>query len=223
MRYLIVAAHPDDEALGAGATIHALASAGHKVYVCLLSHWSPTRNDNLNEGIRRSHAILGVEDAFIGDFVCMMFKDADHHELVKFIESSIKECRPDVIITHHPADVHIDHRITAGCCLEAAKLPQRQIYDINPIKKIMFMEVQSSTDWNISPANGVFTPNVFVEVTETDIDAKLDSIDVYENVLRKRPHPRSEENIKATAVVRGSQAGMRFAESFQLAFGIEVM
>ena len=222
MRYLIVAAHPDDEALGAGAMIHALASTGNKVYVCLLSHWSPTRDDNLEEGIKKSHAILGVEKAYVGDFGCMRFKDADHHEIVRFIEASIKDCQPDIIITHHPADVHVDHGVTAECCLEAAKLPQRQICNINPIKRIMFMEVPSSTDWNISPANGIFTPNVYAEVTETDIDAKLDSIAVYDNVLRKQPHPRSEENIKALATVRGSQSGVKYAEAFQLVFSLEV-
>ena len=51
MRYLIVAAHPDDEVLGAGAMMHKAAGNGDEVYVCLLSHWSPTRDDNLEDGI----------------------------------------------------------------------------------------------------------------------------------------------------------------------------
>lgn len=222
MRYLIVAAHPDDEALGAGATMHKLASEGHDVCVCLLSHWSPTRDDNLEEGIAKSHAILGVAKSYVGDFGCMRFKDADHHEIVRFIEAAIKDCQPDVIITHHPGDVHVDHGITAECCLEAVKLPQRQIVDINPIKKVLFMEVPSSTDWNISPANGLFTPNTFSQVSNKDITAKIESIAVYDNVLRDRPHPRSISNIEALSVVRGSQAGFRTAEAFQLAFSLEV-
>ena len=152
----------------------------------------------------------------------MRFKDADHHEIVRFIETAIKDCQPDVLITHHPADVHIDHGVTAECCLEAAKLPQRQIANVKLIKKIMFMEVLSSTDWNISPANGVFIPNVFSEITDEDIDAKINSIIVYENVLRDRPHPRSASNIDALSVVRGSQAGLKYAEAFQLVFGLEV-
>ena len=222
MKYLVVAAHPDDEALGAGATIHRLSSYGHEVYVCLLSHWSPTRDDNLEEGIKKSHKILGVTKSYVGDFGCMRFKDADHHEIVRFIETAIKDCQPDVIITHHPADVHIDHGVTAECCLEAAKLPQRLIADVQPIKKIMFMEVPSSTDWSMSTANGVFIPNVFSEVSMDDIDAKIESIGVYGNVIRKRPHPRSASNMLALTVVRGSQAGYEQAEAFQLVFGLEV-
>ena len=34
MNYLIVVAHPDDEVLGAGATIHKLIDEGNSVAVC---------------------------------------------------------------------------------------------------------------------------------------------------------------------------------------------
>lgn len=222
MRYLVVAAHPDDEALGAGATIHHAASRGDEVYVCLLSHWSPTRDDNLEQGIKKSHAILKVKKSYIGDFGCMRFKDEDHHAIVRFIESVIIDCKPDIIITHHPSDIHIDHGVTTQCCLEAAKLPQRQIADVPSIKKIMFMEVPSSTDWNMNPVSGIFTPNVFTEVNFKDIEAKLNSINVYKNVLRRRPHPRSIANVEALKVMRGCQAGVQYAEAFQLAFSLEV-
>lgn len=222
MKYLIVAAHPDDEALGAGAMIHNASLSGDEVYVCLLSHWSPTRDDNLEDGIASSHAILGVKKSYVGDFGCMRFKDEDHHAIVRFIEAAIKDCQPDVLITHHPADIHIDHGVTAECCIEAAKLPQRQIINIPAIKKVMFMEVPSSTDWNISSANGTFNPNTFVSVDEADITAKIQAIGVYKDVIRKAPHPRSETVLDALAVVRGSQCGRKYAEAFQLAFGLGV-
>lgn len=222
MRYLIVAAHPDDEALGAGATIHKASRNGDDVYVCLLSHWSPTRDDNLENGIEISHAILGVKKSYVGDFGCMRFKDEDHHAIVRFIESAIKDCQPDVVITHHPADVHVDHGITAECCLEAVKLPQRQIVDVSAIKMVLFMEVPSSTDWNISTANGMFVPNMFVEISDNDFSAKIDAIKVYDNVLRDRPHPRSASNLEALTVVRGSQAGVKNAEAFQIVFRLGV-
>lgn len=222
MKYLIVAAHPDDEALGAGAVIHKVAASGSEVYVCLLSHWSPTRDDNLEEGIRKSHQILGVTKSYVGDFGCMRFKDADHHEIVRFIESCIRDCRPDVLITHHPADIHIDHGVTAECCMEAVKLPQRQICDIPPIKDIYFMEVPSSTDWNINPASAPFAANLFISVSNDDIEAKLSAIDIYENVLRERPHSRSIVGIQALAAVRGCQCGVMLAEAFQSVFRLEV-
>lgn len=222
MKYLIVAAHPDDEALGAGATIHKAASEGSEVYVCLLSHWSPTRDDNLEEGIKKSHEILGVKKAYVGDFGCMRFKDEDHHAIVRFIEAAIKDCQPDVLITHHPTDVHIDHGITAECCLEAAKLPQRGIINMPPIKSILFMEVPSSTDWNMNPAARKFEPTCYVEVSEDDLLAKNKAIAVYDNVIRPQPHPRSVLGMTALAVVRGCAAGLGTAEAFQQVFRLGV-
>ncbi len=222
MKYLIVAAHPDDEVLGAGATIHKAARNSDDVYVCLLSHWSPTRDDNLKDGILASHAILGVRKSYVGDFGCMRFKDEDHHAIVRFIEAAIKDCQPDVLITHHPADVHVDHGITSECCMEASRLPMRQIESIPAIRRIMFMEVPSSTDWNISTANGVFFPNMFIGVDNEDISAKIDAIGVYKDVARKVPHPRSNIAINALATLRGSQSGTRMAESFQMVFGLGV-
>lgn len=222
MRYLIVAAHPDDEVLGAGATIHKLARQGHEVYVCMMSHWSPTRDDNLEEGIKESHRIIGVKKAYIGDFGCMRFKDADHHEIVRFIESCIKDCLPEVLITHHPADVHIDHGITTECCMEAAKLPQRGIIDMPYIRSICFMEVPSSTDWNINTSNGKFVANSYEEVTEQDLEAKIRAIEVYKDVMRSRPHPRCTDSIFAKAVCRGCESGYEYAEAFQTVFRLGV-
>lgn len=218
MRYLIVAAHPDDEALGAGAMIHHTVKNGNEVFVCLLSHWSPTRDDNLEAGIKESHRILGVTKSYVGDFGCMRFKDADHHEMVRFIESCIVDCQPDVLITHHPADIHIDHGIASECCLEAARLPQRKICSISPIKGIYFMEIPSSTDWNVNPAISPFCANLFIAVSNSDIKAKVNAIDVYSNVLRERPHPRSFAGIQALATIRGCQCGADYAEGFQAVF-----
>ena len=222
MKYLIVAAHPDDEVLGAGATMHKAALHGNEVYVCLLSHWSPTRDDNLEDGIASSHAILGVKKSYVGDFGCMRFKDEDHHAIVRFIEAAIMDCQPDVLYTHHPAEIHIDHGITAECCIEAARLPQRQICNLSAIKDICFMEVPSSTDWNINPTLASFTANWFISVSDDDIEAKLSAIDVYDNVLRKPPHPRSIVGIQSLATIRGCQSGTQLAEAFQSVFRLEV-
>lgn len=222
MRYLIVAAHPDDEVLGAGATMYEASKKGDEVYVCMLSHWSPTRDDNLEKGIAESHKKIGVKKCYTGDFGCMRFKDADHHEIVRFIEAAIKDCKPDIVITHHPADVHIDHGVASECCMEAIKLPMRQISDVPPIKSVMYMEVPSSTDWNINPSTRKFEPNTYMEIGWEAINAKIEAISVYDKVLRERPHPRSVSSLEALAVVRGSQGGVKYAESFQSVFRLGV-
>ena len=43
MRILFVVAHPDDEVLGAGATIHKLAQEGHEIAVCTMVNHAAAR------------------------------------------------------------------------------------------------------------------------------------------------------------------------------------
>ena len=42
------------------------------------------------------------------------------------------------------------------------------------------------------------------------------AIKAYKKEFKKSPHPRSIETIKALAVFRGSQSGLKYAESFNL-------
>lgn len=219
MNVLVVAAHPDDEVLGAGATIHSLARQGANVYACVVSMESVTREDGLLAKMLESHRTLGIKGAYYGDFECMRLKDADHHSIVMLIESAIRKSRPDVVITHHPADVHIDHQIVAECCLEAIRLPQRQIEDVPRIRGMLSMEVPSSTDWNADASKLRFVPNAYREVDADDIAAKMDALAVYDGVIRERPHPRSREAIESLAVVRGANFGVGLAEAFQQVFG----
>ena len=216
MNVLVVAAHPDDEVLGAGATIHSLVRHGDSVHVCVLSAESVTRESGLLEKMHESHKVLGVSSAVCGEFECMKLKDADHHSIVKLIESSIRKTQPDVVITHHPADVHIDHQVVAECCLEAIRLPQRQTEDLRKIRRVLAMEVPSSTDWGADPSKARFVPNVYREVEPEDIEAKISSLSVYEGVLRERPHPRSKCALESLSAVRGAMFGVCLAEAFQL-------
>jgi len=45
MNYLIVVAHPDDEVLGAGATINKLVLTGNNVAVCTMANHAAARAD----------------------------------------------------------------------------------------------------------------------------------------------------------------------------------
>lgn len=218
-KVLVIAAHPDDEVLGAGATIHNLASRGHDVCVAVASLECPTREGDLMSQCSESHKILGVKQCIAGRFECMAFDKANHYEMVAFIEDAICEYEPDVVITHHPSDIHPDHRTIALCALEAVRLPQRQTKKVGRIKRIMFMEVPSSTDWSANPSLSCFRPNAYAEVDEKDVRAKIEALRVYEGVVRKHPHPRSETSIKALAEKRGSEYGYPMAEAFQIAFG----
>ncbi len=222
MNYLVVAAHPDDEVLGAGASIYQLTQAGHTVSVCILSGKAEARanrpsDEELSSDISQSLGVIGVSRAFIGEFPNIKLNTVDHLLLVQFIEKAILEVLPDVVITHHPSDSNNDHLHTSLSCQEAIRIFQRRD-DVHPISELWYMEVPSATDWSVNPAMQKFDPNLFVEVGREGLQKKLDALSAYIGVQRPYPHPRSTESIEALALYRGSQAGCRCAESFQVAF-----
>lgn len=213
--YLFVVAHPDDEVLGAGATMYELAKNGNNVYVCCLSCECDTRVDELLEGMKKTHKMLGVKESYVGSYRCLCFKDEPHHEMVQFVEKAIVESQADVVVTHHPTDLNNDHYITSIICQEAVRLPQRLIGYDKKIENLMFMEVPSETDWHLNNAWDSFKPNTYQSVSKSAVSMKIRALLVYDNVVRVTPHPRSQRNLKALAALRGSECGFENAEAFQ--------
>lgn len=222
MNYLFVVAHPDDEVLGAGAFLHKITAEGNRADVCILCGEAGARKNRpgiqkLYKDIVSCCRILGVHKVYLGKFPNIEFNTVPHLKLVKFIEEILTVTQADMVFTHHPADMNNDHYYTSIACQAAVRLFQRK-ENIKPIKELLYMEIPSSTEWNLNPTLPPFTPNVFVEVKEEGIDTKIKALSQYEGVMRPYPHPRSEEAIKGLAAYRGSQAGLLLAEAFEGAF-----
>jgi len=222
MNYLLVVAHPDDEVLGAGATMYELAKRGHQVDVCILSgeveaRMNRPRIDELNDDVESATKMLGVNKIYKAKFPNVKFNNVDHLELVQYIEKILLESLADIIITHHPADTNNDHLHTSLACQAAIRLFQRNP-NIKPIKELLFMEVPSSTEWSVNRAMNQFNPNLFVEVGIEAIRKKIEALSLYRGVMRNYPHPRSNEVLEGLAAYRGGQAGMFYAESFESVF-----
>lgn len=222
MSYLIVVAHPDDEVLGAGATICKLTSTGVEVNVCILSAQAQARtyrpsDDKLEEDTKRCMALLGVRHVVYGTYPNIKLNSVPHLELVQFIEKVIVDTKADVIITHHPGDLNNDHLHTSLACQAAARLFQRS-KEITPLKQLLFMEIPSSTEWGLNSSLKKFEPNTFVEIGEEYLERKIKALSYYEGVMRKYPHPRSKEVLTGLAAYRGGQAGLNYAEAFECVF-----
>ena len=86
------------------------------------------------------------------------------------------------------------------------------------LEGLYLLEVHSSTDWALYPAEERFKPNTFVKVTAAAVDAKVDALAAYENVIRPIPHPRSTKALYALPTLRGAQAGHPLAEAFECVF-----
>lgn len=221
MNYLIVAAHPDDEILGAGGMIYNLIRKGNNVSICFMCTNAEARKGlsntrSVHEQAIESLNILGLEkeNILFGTFPNIKLNTVPHLDIVQFIESSILKFEPDIVITHYGEDLNSDHKITSECCNEAIRYFQRN-KNIKAIKRYMYMEVLSSTDWI---TNNSFLPNYFYEINEDGLDFKIKALEKYESAIREYPHSRSIENIKALATIRGAQSNLNYAESFIIAF-----
>ena len=167
--------------------------------------------------ISNALSILGVNKTYFAAFPNIKMNTCPHIELVQFIEMCILDFNAESIITHHPADTNNDHVQTSYAVQSAFRISQRQT-DVKKLKQLLYMEVLSSTERILDNSSNIFRPNYFVEIGENGLKLKLKSLSKYKGVMREYPHPRSAETIKALATLRGSQAGCKYAEAFELAF-----
>ena len=220
MKYLVVVAHPDDEVLGAGATIHKLIKEGNDVAVAIMVSGAGARNNlssTLNDDKEEAFRILGVSKSYSADFPNIKLNTVPHLDLVKFVESCIENFGAEAIITHHPADTNNDHVQTSLAVQAACRLFQRKD-NIPALKELLYMEVPSSTEWSFDSSSNRFTPNYFVEIGEEGVELKLKALKAYKGVMRPYPHPRSDKAIEGLAAYRGVQAGCNYAEAFECVF-----
>ena len=224
MNYLVVVAHPDDEVLGAGATINKLINKGNKVAVAIMSGHAAARANisaTLSEDEAKAMGIIGVEKVYHADFPNIKMNTVPHLELVQYIEKCIIDWQAEAIITHHPSDVNIDHQETSKAAIAACRLFQRTD-GVPKLRELMYMEVPSSTEWSLNSAENRFIPNTWIEIGKEGMETKIEALRAYAGVMRLYPHPRSVEALTGLAAYRGAQAGVNYAEAFDCVFRSEV-
>lgn len=219
---LVIAAHPDDEALGCGGTIARWGANGAMVHLAFLADGIRARNPDSSEARdallgRRAAAELALEA--LGGAASVAFGDLPDNQLdsvpllhiTQRVESLIDAHLPDTVVTHHAGDLNIDHRRVHQAVMTACR-PQRG----HPVTTILCFEVPSSTEWQPPGSGEPFMPNWFVDISAT-LPRKLAALDAYAAEMRDWPHPRSREGVEHLARWRGAMVGCDAAEAFILA------
>jgi LmbE family N-acetylglucosaminyl deacetylase len=214
---LVVAAHPDDETLGAGGTVARFAEQGSEVWVCLLCDGVTNRHSEVDlqrECAERACAVLGAGHVVFCDLPDQRLDGLTLVDVITPIERCIAELRPEVVLTHFPGDVNQDHRIVFDATMVATRPTAG-----TPVRTVMCFETASSTEWAAPFPASTFAPNVFVDITAT-LPRKLAAMRMYAGThvseVRPYPHPRSYEAIEVYAKRQGVLAGTRAAEPFML-------
>lgn len=213
MNVLVIAAHPDDEALGCGGTLARHAAAGDAVDILLVADGETSRSGAAVSGVqgrrdaaRNAAKALGARPPRFLDLPDNRLDGMPLLEVIQAIESASRELRPEIVYTHHLSDLNVDHQVVARAVLTAFRpLPR------SSVRAVYGFEVLSSTGW-MGP-EAPFAPAHYADVTAT-LAAKQAALACYGDEMRPAPHARSFEAVEALARYRGATVGLGAAEAF---------
>jgi LmbE family N-acetylglucosaminyl deacetylase len=219
MSVLCVAAHPDDEVLGAGGTLARHAADGDDVHVCILSDGVTSRYDDTSaadaeierrrQRAERAADILGATVSFYG-YPDNSFDTVPLLDIVQTVEKEISDHDPNTVYTHHYGDLNIDHELTCRATITATRpLPN------SGIERVLAFETLSASEWSTPEPTNAFQPNSFVSVGD-QLKTKLDALEVYQNEIQEQPHPRNKQTVRKNTQVWGKKSGVDAAEPFEL-------
>ena len=220
-KVLFIAAHPDDEVLGAGGTIAKYADNGADVRLLIMTdgvssqYRKEPRIQEIMENeklfTRRSAGILGISEVIFAGLPDMKLDREEHIRINEAIENVIGDFQPDTVFTHFYGDVNIDHQRVFQSTLVACRP-----FPGSPVRELYSYSVPSSTEWNVQNAGRAFMPNVYVDIDGVYAEKKYAAMGCYPAELREYPHPRSIEALKILDRANGIRVGMKAAECFML-------
>jgi len=221
-KILLVVAHPDDELLGLGATMHKLINEQNcTVRAIILGEGITSRSDKRNpeqwseelkihrSNIESARKAIGYESVGIYDFPDNRFDTVALLDIIKVIEKEKEDFQPEIIFSHHGGDVNIDHQRTFEAVIAATRPMEDEV-----VKTVITFETPSGTEWIASSDPRKFTPNLFIEVSKKNLEAKINGMESYEFERRKYPHPRSPEALTVRSQYWGVTVGKKSAEVF---------
>ena len=195
-RVLFLGAHPDDIELGCGALLHHIVKQTEVLCVTLSDNQKNPDLQNVKGEHFASMAILGVprEKIVFGPFTTRVFPNA-RQEILEYFLSLRRDFNPDLIFVHSKQDVHQDHLTMTDESLRAFR----------GITVLGFDVVRSSYG---------FFPHFLVEVTEEDVDKKIEALACYETYRDRYYFNR--ELTRSIMVRHGALAECPFAEGFDI-------
>ena len=195
-RVLFLGAHPDDIELGCGALLHHIVKQTDVLCVTLSDNQKNPDLQNVKGEHFASMAVLGVpgEKVVFGPFTTRVFPDS-RQEILEYFLSLRRDFNPDLIFVHSKQDVHQDHLTMTDESLRAFR----------GITVLGFDVVRSSYG---------FFPHFLAEVTEEDVEKKIEALACYETYRDRYYFNR--ELTRSIMIRHGALAECPFAEGFDI-------
>jgi LmbE family N-acetylglucosaminyl deacetylase len=195
-RVLFLGAHPDDIEIGCGALIHHIVKQTEILCVTLSDNQKNPDLKNVKDEHLKSMKVLGVPDnkVVFGPFTTRVFPDS-RQEILEYFLKLRRDFHPDLIFVHSKQDVHQDHLTMNDEALRAFR----------GITVLGFDVVRSSYG---------FFPHFLVEVTEEDVQKKIEALSQYETYRDK--YYFNSELTRSIMMRHGALAEIPFAEGFDI-------
>ena len=211
---LVIAPHPDDETLGCGGALLRHIAEGEEVHWLIMTTITQHVGFNQERIESRAKEIEKVASAYNftstkqADFVTTRLDTYPKSELIGVVSEMVNRVKPETIYLPYRNDVHSDHTEVFDAVISCTKS-----FRYPSVKKVRAYETLSETEFSIHKEDGGFHPNLWIDVSEF-LEKKIAIMKTYNGELGKHPFPRSEQNIRALATLRGATAGVNAAEAF---------
>ena len=213
-KVLVIAAHQDDETIGCAVTIKRLTDQGTTVDVVFVTsgdtgidHSGDYSSDNIisvrNTEAMAAKQILGWDSTIsLGvKTQCVQNTQELFHRMIKVI----RECKPDLVITHADVDKHRDHRniseIVKEACWKANELIHPELGEVHKINDLWAMEIL-----DLLPRT-----DYIIDITET-YESKVKALSVYNS--QQDIISGIFNHVDGMAKVRGHAIGKKYGEAF---------
>lgn len=213
---VVIAPHPDDETLGCGGTLFRLRAEGKRIHWIRVTQMSPRSGYSVSSISRREKEIKAIEKFYrfnsswdLGFSPCSL-DQIPKSDLIFKLKKVINEIKPDTLFVPFPGDAHSDHRAAFDAVLTAAKW-----FRAPSVKNIYTYETLSETGFKLDPTQKSFVPNLYINITSF-LQKKINAMKTYQSEWGKHPFPRSADTMKALALLRGSECGVKAAEAFMI-------
>ena len=214
MNILVIAAHPDDEVLGMGATIKKLTKKNNKIHLCVVSEGASAQYEDKKmitvrkEACINSGKMLGISSFDFLEFPDMRLDSISHLDINNALEKIVKKYGPEVVYTVPYNDLNKDHQKV----YESTMVVTRPLS--SSVRHLLAYELPGFV---MTP----FKPTTYEEISK-ELQYKINAFKIYKTELKKFPHPRSLKSIENLAIQRGIESGLIKAEAFQLIKSINI-
>lgn len=213
-KILAISPHPDDESLGAAGTLLRHKDSGDELHWLIMTSTvgDPAYSEDFTKKraaeIERTQDAYGFKSVSVLNFKPASLDSLPLSQIIGDVSAVFQSVQPNIAYLPYRGDAHSDHKIVFDAAIACTKSFRAPF-----LKSVRVYEALSETDFGNNPDANGFRPNYYVNIDKY-LDEKIRILNIFGSEMKAPPFPRSEEAVRALALLRGQVAGTVAAEAF---------